>query len=184
MLFVRFKSAHSLTRLAHDSQFIDQFCLDQNIFLDKTALSQEQMQANIVMMVQRSISVPGRVLMLLHPYDRPVVLQRAWCLYEIFTAMQSGASVDMCFSPDDEVLFLGALRGGQFNAKAVCSTVDAVQATATEAADKEMILSTIKTAVGLEQYNEQLRQFLVAQYSLAAMKVELSQSRGPPRTRT
>ena len=91
--------------------------------------------------------------------------------------MQSGASVEMCFSPDGEEQFFEALRGGKFDAKAVCSTVDAMEATATEQADKEMILAAIRDATGLDQYNEQLRRFLVEQYSLAAMRVELSQSR-------
>jgi hypothetical protein len=112
--------------------------------------------------------------MLLHPYDKPVVLQRAWCLFEIFTAILADASVEMCFAPDEEGLFFAALRGGSFNAKAVCSTVDAMEATATEEDDKEMILESITRKVGLKEYNEQLRQFLVEQYSLMAMRGERS----------
>jgi hypothetical protein len=158
--------------------FIDQFCLDQHVMTSGAAmLSKEEMQAEIVAKLRHSIEVPGRVLMLLHPYDKPVVLQRAWCLFEIFTAILADASVEMCFAPNEEGQFFAALRGGSFNAKAVCSTVDAIEATATEKDDKEMILESITRKVGLREYNEQLRQFLVEQYSLVAMRGERSSKR-------
>ena len=46
----------------------------------KDLLTKEQMQEKVVSELQRSIEVPGRVLMLLHPWHAPVVLSRAWCL--------------------------------------------------------------------------------------------------------
>ena len=59
--------------------FIDQFCLDQHEMTD-LSLPKDEMQRNVVGKLQKSITVPGRVLMLLHPFDKPVVLSRAWCL--------------------------------------------------------------------------------------------------------
>jgi hypothetical protein len=108
--------------------------------------------------------------MLLHPFDHPVVLSRAWCLFEIYTAMLVGASVQMLFAPDDEVAFFAALKAGTFGAKAVCGKVDATEATATEPDDLEMILAAIKKKIGLPAYNAQLQQFLEGQYNLMAIR--------------
>ena len=43
-------------------------------------LSKEQMQQQVVAALRKSIEVPGKVLMVLHPYQHPIVLSRAWCL--------------------------------------------------------------------------------------------------------
>ena len=82
------------------------------------------------------------------------------CCYQIFTAIIVNAKVQMLFAPNDESGFFEALRAGQFDAKAVCNLLDATKANATVEADKEMILGKIKQSVGLDSFNEQLRQFL------------------------
>jgi hypothetical protein len=163
-------SVGSLAEQQQQYYFIDQFSLDQNIMTSKNVLSQEQMQAEIQAKLRHSIQVPGNVLMLLHPWSAPVVLSRAWCLYEVYTAILLGASVQMCFTPEDERGFFAALERGLFDAKAVCSTVDAMQATATEQADKEMILHRISEDIGLAEYNEKCRLYLEEQYNLVALQ--------------
>jgi uncharacterized membrane protein YgcG len=141
--------------------------------MSSTAHNQEDDKyKDIVAQLQKSIEVPGNVLMLLHPWNRPIVLSRAWCLFEIFTAIVNKADVQMCFAPSDEKGFFNALRRGVFDAKAVCSKVDAMQTMATVEADKTMIMNRIKKEVGLEKYNEQLRQFLEEQYKLVALKAQ------------
>ena len=75
----------------------------------------------------------------------------------------------MCFAPEAEAEFFGALRAGQFDVHAVCSSVDADLATATEPADKAMIADRIRQEVGMADYNSQLRSFLEAEYALVAM---------------
>eukprot|EP00935_MAST-01C_sp_MAST-1C-sp1_P000366 g366.t1 len=145
------------------------FFIDQHDMTDTTKLSTQEMQDQVVNQLQRSIEVPGKVLMLL-----PVVLSRAWCLFEAFIAIIKEAEVQMCFAPADEKGYFDALGAGLFNAKEVCSTVDAMMATATEAADKEMITRRIKKEVGLGEYNERLRTFLTGQYQLVAINARSS----------
>ena len=130
-----------------------------------------EIQALLVQKLRRSIEVPSKVLMCLHPYDQPIVLTRAWCLFELFQALDLGSSVNMCFAPEDENAFYEALQSGEFDAKAVCSDLDASKATATEADDKFMILHEIKERYGLHKYNGQLRKFLEEQYNLVALNV-------------
>ena len=66
--------------------------------------------------------------------------------FEVFTAIVQRAEVQMCFAPEAEAEFFGALRAGQFDVHAVCSSVDADLATATEPADKAMIADRIRQA--------------------------------------
>ena len=71
----------------------------------------------------------------------------------------------MCFAPSDEQGFFAALSAGSFDARAVCRTVDAMAASATEEDDKVMITEKIEQEVGLESYNAQLRHFLEVRIS-------------------
>ena len=70
----------------------------------------------------------------------------------------------MVFAPGDENGFFDALRTGQFDAVAVCSKLDAMRASATVEADKTMITGRIQKEVGMQSYNDRLRQFLEQQY--------------------
>ena len=62
------------------------------------------------------------------------------CLFEAFISIISKAQVQMCFAPADEQGFFDALGAGLFDAKALCSTIDAMKATASVAEDKTMIM--------------------------------------------
>ena len=98
------------------------------------------------------------------------------CLFEIFTAIVVKARVQMVFAPGDENGFFDALRTGQFDAVAVCSKLDAMRASATVEADKTMITGRIQKEVGMQSYNDRLRQFLEQQYRLVAMKTREGKS--------
>jgi hypothetical protein len=50
----------------------------------------------------------------------------------------------MCFAPADEQSFFDALGAGLFDAKALCSTIDAMKATASVVEDKTMIMKVGK----------------------------------------
>jgi hypothetical protein len=87
----------------------------------------------------------------------------------------------MCFAPADEKGFFDALGSSAFDAKAVCSTIDAMKAMASVEADKTMITERIKDEVGISSYNEQVRQFLEQQYKFVALRLrgrQANRSRG------
>jgi hypothetical protein len=58
--------------------FIDQFCLDQHEMSSTAHDATDEKYTEIVAKLQKSIEAPGRVLMLLHPWNQPIVLTRAW----------------------------------------------------------------------------------------------------------
>jgi hypothetical protein len=95
------------------------------------------------------------------------------CLFEVFISIISKAQVQMCFAPADERAFFDALGSGAgaFDAKAVCSTIDAMKAMASVEEDKEMITERIKEEVGIDSYNEQVRQVMEQQYKFVALRL-------------
>ena len=58
--------------------FIDQFCLDQHEMSSTAHDATDEKYTDIVAKLQKSIEAPGKVLMLLHPWNQPIVLSRAW----------------------------------------------------------------------------------------------------------
>jgi hypothetical protein len=100
----------------------------------------------------------------------PVSVSSTRCLFEVFISIISKAQVQMCFAPADEKGFFDALGSGAFDAKAVCSTIDAMKAMASVEEDKTMITERIKEEVGIYSYNEQVRQFVEQQYKFVALR--------------
>jgi hypothetical protein len=45
--------------------------------------------------LKESISVPNKMICLLHPWQDPVPFRRVWCLFEMHTAITLGAKVIM-----------------------------------------------------------------------------------------
>ena len=60
-----------------------EFCIDQHLMAETAHDQQSSAYAHIVAELQRSIEVPGSVLILLYPYSNPIVLTRVWCLFEV-----------------------------------------------------------------------------------------------------
>ena len=80
--------------------FIDQLSLDQHKMTSVGLLSKEEKQAQVVEALRRSIEVPGRVLVLLHPWDRPIVLSRAWCLVSGRSMHSDEDELSLCREPN------------------------------------------------------------------------------------
>ena len=45
--------------------------------------------------LKESISVPGQMICLLHPWHDPVPFRRVWCLFELYTAITLDAKIIM-----------------------------------------------------------------------------------------
>ena len=57
---------------------IDQFSLNQHVMTSTGLLTEQEMQKKVVDELQASILAPNKVLMILWPWDQPIVLSRAW----------------------------------------------------------------------------------------------------------
>jgi tetratricopeptide (TPR) repeat protein len=101
---------------------------------------------------QAAIGRIGRTVMMLSPWNDPVPLTRAWCLWELYCTHAVGAEFRVCLGPDERRAFEAALvRDGNV----LCDTfanIDVKNAKAGMAADQAMILGAVQT-VGFEVLN-------------------------------
>lgn len=89
----------------------------------------------------------GRTLLFLD-WQEPVALQRAWCIFEIFTSLDAGAAFEVVMTPEDETTFEAALRRDFGSlAEKVCA-IDAERATAREPADLANIRALVRAHAG------------------------------------
>ena len=80
-----------------------QFAFNQHEFLKGG--TQKETEDRMLSTLKESISIPGRMICLLHPWHDPMTFRRVWCLYELFTAFELGAEVLFVFPP--KVLRIG-----------------------------------------------------------------------------
>jgi hypothetical protein len=129
----------------------------------------------LISSLKKSISTPGKMISVLHPWDDPIPLKRAWCLFELFCAVEMNVEVFFCFSEmalsdlQDKI----AAGRGKKNVEVV-QKVDAELANATVAADREMILSQITKSIGIQQFNSKLELFMESGIRTLAASLILS----------
>ena len=93
----------------------------------------------------------GRLLPMLTPWDDPIYVKRAWCLFELFTAIQHHGEVEIAIvlPPSERSDFEAALSdGGYGQLETVLSEIDSAAAEASEHADLEAIHQYVETLPG------------------------------------
>jgi hypothetical protein len=112
----------------------------------------------------------------LHPWDDPIPLKRAWCLFELFCAVEMNVEVFFCFSEMalSELQDKIASSGRGKKDVEVVQKVDAELANATVAADRDMILSQITKSIGIQQFNSELKLFMESGIRTLAASLILS----------
>ena len=58
---------------------------------------------------RQSVVDIGRTVLVLQPWHAPVPLTRSWCLWEIFSALDGGAELQIALSPAQREAFQEAL---------------------------------------------------------------------------
>ena len=121
----------------------------------------------------------GHMVVMLDPWDNPGYVKRAWCLFELYTAIQSRDEVhiDVVLSPTQAQAFRDRINRDGSDAGAIDGALASVKseaATATMPADLEAIQALIqKTAGGNATIDGVVKQFLrrwfVAQGGVAVM---------------
>ena len=123
-------------------------------------MPQEEMQDHVCKTLKAQMLKSGHVLMCLWPLEAPVPLKRAWCLFELWMALQNGVKVTMCFGGADGAALYDAVRDGSFDIAKLVGEIRAQDAGCMEQKDKDMILSLIENEMGVERFNAELQQKL------------------------
>lgn len=113
----------------------------------------------------QSVGRIGHVALVLAPWDDPVPLTRAWCLWEIFSAFVSDARLTIHVPKAQRAAFLRTLVDRPGVVAETLTNVRAERAEATNPDDRSMIFAAIQEERGFGRINlavkEQLRAWLV-----------------------
>ena len=80
------------------SRFVGTYAIPWQAFNQHEFLkggTQQQTEDLMLSTLKESISVPGQMICLLHPWHDPVPFRRVWCLFELYTAITLGAKIIM-----------------------------------------------------------------------------------------
>jgi tetratricopeptide (TPR) repeat protein len=97
---------------------------------------------------REAISLIGHTVMMLSPWNTPVPLTRAWCLWELYCSIITGAAFSVCLGPAERLEFEVALLRNTDVVVAALSNIDVSQAEAGSEADRVMILNAAESAPG------------------------------------
>ena len=99
-----------------------------------------------------AIQLMGHTVMILSPWDAPIPLTRAWCLWELYCTVSTGSKFEVCFGPAERAAFEQALfdpeHGGFGRVMASLSMIDVSKAEAGNPADLSMIVGAARQVVG------------------------------------
>ena len=93
----------------------------------------------------------GETVIFLSPWEDPIMLKRAWCLYEISCSKQLSVAI----SKEEEISFVRTLRSASDFIVASLSRIDLRKATAFLDQDKQQIFEVVgKSESGFEGFNK------------------------------
>eukprot|EP01047_Picozoa_sp_COSAG01_P003468 COSAG01_NODE_103_length_26263_cov_31.957728_12_plen_744_part_00 len=102
---------------------------------------------------QDAIRGIGCTLMVLSPWNDPVPLTRAWCLWELFSTDKVGADFRVCLGPDERRAFEAALVEDPDVIFEAFAHINVKNAQAGSAEDQAMILGAVERSVGFDGLN-------------------------------
>ncbi len=145
----------------------------QNIFIwfDLFSVNQHQTQYRDFQWwtttFQQSISEIGYTVMVLSPWQNPLPLTRAWCLWELYSAVETKSRFEIALSENEQKHFFGDLAtdvDGCLLKMFSCINVEKSQAFKQE--DRDRIFQAIRNTIGFSQLNaivfNRLREWIVA----------------------
>jgi tetratricopeptide (TPR) repeat protein len=105
---------------------------------------------------RESIASIGTVVLILSPWDRPIPLTRAWCLWEIYCAVNleaAGVKLDVRLPAAQRPSFVHALMRDFSAALSALVRIDVASAEAFNDDDRSKILQAVESTVGTARLN-------------------------------
>ena len=121
---------------------------------------------------QEAISKMGNVVMVLNPWNEPLVLSRLWCLWELQCALATDSGFGICLSTQQEEAFFASLRDGEQGVATAMGSLSKIDVNLAKgsAKDTALIMGPIRAGPGgAERLNKtavkQLRETFVLEKS-------------------
>jgi tetratricopeptide (TPR) repeat protein len=110
------------------------------------------------------VSATQHTLLFLDPWRAPEPLRRAWCIWELYHTVDSGAELQLIMSNEQAELLADAFMGEEGEDPGfwdeLTSAISILDAATRKEADRKMILDTVESGVGSQQLNALVREAL------------------------
>jgi hypothetical protein len=105
----------------------------------------------------------GNILALMEPWHSPLYLTRAWCVFEMFTAVENSCNVTILMPPNQQQNMIEDIIGDSGRLERlyeVLGKTDIEEADSSVPQDKTRILDLVKKELGCKRLNRRVNQFL------------------------
>ena len=100
-----------------------------------------------------AIETIHHVIMVICPWDNPIPLQRAWCLWEIYCALKTKSTFNLIMSPSESERFHAMILDEIDNFYMMLGNVDLRNSQAWNPADRSRIFEVVEKTVGFGRLN-------------------------------
>ncbi|KDO18991.1 hypothetical protein SPRG_15782 [Saprolegnia parasitica CBS 223.65] len=92
---------------------------------------------------KNGLAAIGNVVMIMHPWNDPIVLRRSWCVFEVYVAVTMGARFEIALARDQEATFLNDIARHDAFGK-MLATIKSEDSEATVPSDRDGIFALIR----------------------------------------
>ncbi|ORY52956.1 hypothetical protein BCR33DRAFT_182403 [Rhizoclosmatium globosum] len=117
-----------------------------------------------------AIKAIGSVVMIMLPWEDPIPLQRAWCIYELYACMETRSEFNVAMPRAERKRFLSQVNVKSFNK--MLASVKSENSTSFLPDDKEKIHTAIRDSIGFTNLDSAMFKVL-KEWMLKALKMEL-----------
>jgi hypothetical protein len=97
---------------------------------------------------QNAVKEIGRVVVVLSPWEDPIPFQRAWCLWEIYCAIETESKLDVAMDNTERKSFVKGLVEDPSVYYKTLAKIDVEKSKATKQEDADVIHSTVRRLEG------------------------------------
>ncbi|KDO20990.1 hypothetical protein SPRG_13883 [Saprolegnia parasitica CBS 223.65] len=92
---------------------------------------------------KNGLAAIGNVVMIMHPWNDPIVLRRSWCVFEVYVAVTMGARFEIALARDQEATFLNDMTD-EGAIHRMLATIKCENSEATVPSDRDGIFDLIR----------------------------------------
>ncbi|KAJ3280143.1 Kinesin light chain 3 [Borealophlyctis nickersoniae] len=107
-----------------------------------------------------AISELGSVLMILHPWNNPITLGRAWCVFELYACTSTKSHFAIALPPRHTPAFRTSLRDNPEAFYKMLATIKSENSVAFKASDRDTIHEAIRKTVGFSDLDQMVLSLL------------------------
>ena len=117
-----------------------------------------------------AVGMMGRVVMVLQPWDRPVTLGRAWCIFEVFACESTMSEFSIAMTESESYRFMQMIIENPISILEAFKTIRCEESECYKIEDKEQIFEVIRRTVGFSQLDSMVLRKIVQVLCLELQK--------------